>query len=76
MKKQFEGLLDKEMDRKHFLKYTAAAGLMAIGGGMIAQSLAKQFSLVSGRQTTNGAVSYGASTYGGTTKPKTKAVNS
>lgn len=58
-------LLQKEMDRKDFLKHTAAIALFAVGGGVIAQSLTKGIGL--GRQNTPVKTSYGygASAYGG-----------
>ena len=73
MKKQFESLLDKEMDRKNFLKYTAAAGLMTLGGGIIVQSLMKQMRLTSSHQEKKRTISYGTSTYGGT--PQTRSLS-
>lgn len=58
-------LLQKEMDRKDFLKHTAAIALFVVGGGVIAQSLTKGIGL--GRQSTPLKTSsgYGASAYGG-----------
>lgn len=64
MKKQFESLLDKEMDRKNFLKYTAAAGLMTLGGGIIVQSLIKQMKFTNNHQKTKTSMHYGSNTYG------------
>ena len=37
-KEKIQKLLDTKMDRKDFLKYTAATGLMAMGGGVILKS--------------------------------------
>lgn len=70
MKQQITTLLSKEMDRKDFLKYMAAAGVMAMGGGVILQSLGgfDKLGLDAGRQqASNNAQSYGygASVYGG-----------
>lgn len=73
MKQQFTTLLNKEMDRKDFLKYMAAAGVMAMGGGVILQSLGglDKFGLGAGEQAQSGAQNqsiaygYGGSVYGG-----------
>lgn len=69
MKKQFTTLLNKEMDRKDFLKYLATAGFMAMGGGLILQSLGG-LDKVSGNKTVAQAsgFGYGASAYGGQPK--------
>lgn len=58
-------LLQKEMDRKDFLKHTAAIALFVAGGGIIAQSLTKGIGL--GRQGApiKTSYGYGASAYGG-----------
>lgn len=72
MKQHLNTLLSKEMDRKDFLKYMAAAGVMAMGGGVILQSLGglEKLGLASGnsQQQVNAATSargYGSSVYGG-----------
>lgn len=39
MRDQLNALLAKEMDRKAFLKYLAAAGFMVFGGNAIIQSV-------------------------------------
>lgn len=69
MKDQFNSLLNKKMDRKDFLKYFAAAGLMAFGGNAIVQSVIGANKLVSSdNKQKNGktpAQGYGASAYGG-----------
>lgn len=56
-------LLQKPMDRKEFLKHTAAMTLFVAGGGMIAQSLVKGIRLDQGTKSV--AAGYGASAYGG-----------
>lgn len=56
-------LLQKEMDRKDFLKHTAAMALFVVGGGVIAQSLTKGMKL--GQTKAPAAAGYGASAYGG-----------
>ncbi len=70
MKQQLTTLLSKEMDRKDFLKYMAAAGVMAMGGGVILQSLGgfDKLGLGDGQRQANkaaGSYGYGASAYGG-----------
>lgn len=73
MKQQFTTLLNKEMDRKDFLKYMAAAGVMAMGGGVILQSLGglDKLGLGAGKQAQSVpqaqsmAYGYGGSVYGG-----------
>lgn len=70
MKQQLTTLLSKEMDRKDFLKYMAAAGVMAMGGGVILQSLGGLDKLGLGagqqaRQEASQSYGYGASVYGG-----------
>lgn len=66
MKQQIATLLNTEMDRKDFLKYVAAAGFMAVGGGMILQSVGglDKLGLSKGAPATK-SLSYGASAYGG-----------
>lgn len=59
-------LLQKPMDRKEFLKHTAAMTLFVAGGGMIAQSLVKGMKLSQGSgSVTTVAAGYGANVYGG-----------
>lgn len=70
IKKQLATLLDKEMDRKDFLKYIAAAGFMIAGGNVILQSLGglnKLGGQPDKKQSVAKKVSvgYGVSTYGG-----------
>ncbi len=71
MKQQFTTLLNKEMDRKEFLKYLAAAGVMVMGGGVIMQSLGGLDKLGLGdKQQANANTNtygYGSSPYGGRT---------
>lgn len=65
MKDQVATLLKKEMDRKDFLKYLAAAGFMAVGGGMILQSVGGLDKLGAKKQPAAKGLGYGASAYGG-----------
>lgn len=69
MKDQVATLLKKEMDRKDFLKYVAAAGFMAVGGGVILQSVGGFEKLGLGGGAKGGSatrsLSYGSSAYGG-----------
>lgn len=67
IKDQVAVLLNQKMDRKDFLKYVAAAGVMAVGGSMIMQSVAKLDQSSKGKKVSQ-AAGYGASAYGG--KPK------
>ena len=74
MKDQIAKLLNTKVDRKGFLKYTAAAGLMTVGGGMLVKSFGNldklsQGSSPSAPTTTTGAYGYGASAYGGDSMP-------
>lgn len=69
MKQQFSALLDTRMNRKDFLKYMAAASVMAMGGNLILQSLngANRFGLSSSKSNpkVGTGFSYGSSVYGG-----------
>ena len=59
-------LLQKEMDRKDFLKHTAAIALFVVGGGVIAQSLTKGMQLGQAKEkAVASGYGYGASAYGG-----------
>lgn len=58
-------LFQKPMDRKEFLKHTAAMTLFVAGGGMIAQSLVKGMKIGSNSGSVTSAAGYGASVYGG-----------
>lgn len=71
IKNQLNAILDKEMDRKEFLKYSAAAGLMVAGAGAVVQGLAN-LSRQKPQQITNqssavaaSAHGYGGGVYGG-----------
>jgi predicted tellurium resistance membrane protein TerC len=68
VKAKIAQLLDTKMDRKSFLKYTAATGLMAIGGGVILKS-ADHFEKLTGGSSPEVASGYGngygTSAYGG-----------
>lgn len=73
VKAKIAQLLDTKMDRKSFLKYTAATGLMAIGGGVILKS-ADHFEKLTGSSSSPQVASgygngYGTSAYGGQTMP-------
>lgn len=66
MKDQVATLLKKEMDRKDFLKYLAAAGVMAVGGGVILQSVGGLNKLgLNQKASPAKGLGYGASAYGG-----------
>ncbi len=69
MKDQIAKLLNKKMNRKDFLKYTAATGLMAVGGGVLLKSAGHLDKLTNGSSSqqvaSNAPAGYGASTYGG-----------
>jgi hypothetical protein len=58
-------LLQKPMDRKEFLKHTAAMTLFVAGGGMLTQSLVKGMKIGSDSVSVAGPAGYGASVYGG-----------
>lgn len=62
----FNELLQKPMDRKEFLKHTAAMTLFVAGGAVVAQSVAKGANLEQGsRSASSVAAGYGANVYGG-----------
>lgn len=65
MKDQVATLLKKEMDRKDFLKYIAAASVMAVGGGVILQSVGGLDKLGVKKNAAPTSLGYGASAYGG-----------
>lgn len=65
MKDQVATLLKKEMDRKDFLKYIAAASAMAVGGGIILQSVGGLDKLGAKKGATPKNLGYGGSAYGG-----------
>ena len=68
IKDQVSVLLNKKMDRKDFLKYAAAAGMMAVGAGAVVSSIAKLNQTNSSKGQLGQASSnmgYGSSAYGG-----------
>ena len=68
LKAKIAQLLDTKMDRKSILKYTAATGLMAMGGGVLLKSVDHLDKIAGGPSPevasgySNG---YGTSAYGG-----------
>lgn len=64
IKNNFATLLNKEMDRKEFLRYIAAAGIIAAGAGTLLQSLLNIDHSQKSKSNLS-ATGYGASTYGG-----------
>ena len=70
VKEKIAKLLDTKMDRRSFLKYTAATGLMAVGGGILLKSV-DNFDKITGgsssslTELTSSSNVYGASAYGG-----------
>ncbi len=68
MKDQIAQLLNTKMDRKDFLKYAAATGFMAVGGGVILKSVDNLDKITShSPESTTGkrlASGYGVSAYG------------
>ncbi len=67
IKQQLATLLSKEMNRKDFLKYAAAAGFMAVGAGAIVNSIAGLDKAGQKRKVgqVNASLGYGSSAYGG-----------
>ena len=67
IKAQLATLLSKEMDRRDFLKYAAAAGLTAVGAGAIVNSIAGLDKAGQKKKLgqANASLGYGASAYGG-----------
>ncbi len=65
IKDNFATLLSKEMDRKEFLRYIAAAGIIAAGAGTLLQSLLNIDRSQKSKPANLSAAGYGASTYGG-----------
>jgi hypothetical protein len=64
-------ILNKEMDRKEFLRYIAAAGLIVVGAGAIMQSLLNLDRSHKSKSTVSVTPSgYGGGVYGGQSKPK------
>jgi len=58
-------VLNKEMDRKEFLRYVAAAGLVVAGAGTLMQSLLSLDRSSKSKSANSSASGYGVSTYGG-----------
>ncbi len=58
MKHHVATLLDKEMDRKDFLKYMAVAGFMMFGGGAVLRTLG-DFSAVPSQRASKKTTAYG-----------------
>ncbi len=65
LKAKIAQLLDTKMDRKDFLKYIAAASVMAVGGGIILQSVGGLDKLGAKKGATPKNLGYGGSAYGG-----------
>ena len=68
VKAKIAQLLDTKMDRKSFLKYTAATGLMAMGGGVLLKSVDHLDKIAGGPspEVASGyGNGYGTSAYGG-----------
>ncbi len=67
IKQQLATLLSKEMNRKDFLKYAAAAGFMVVGAGAIVNSIAGLDKADQKKKVsqTNASLGYGSSAYGG-----------
>ncbi|MEO5948997.1 MAG: hypothetical protein ABIP74_01210 [Candidatus Saccharimonas sp.] len=65
IKENFTAILNKEMDRKEFLRYIAAAGLVVAGAGTLMQSLLNLDRSHKAQPTNLSASGYGASSYGG-----------
>lgn len=66
---QMQDFANKQMDRKEFLRHTAAIALFVVGGGMIAQSLLRLQGNTRRPQAAEpqpSQLAYGGSAYGGT----------
>ena len=63
-KQNIAKLLDKEMDRKDFLKHVGIAAVAMTGAGAILKTLSQQPT----SRTANQAYGYGGSVYGGAVK--------
>ena len=74
-KEKIQKLLDTKMDRKDFLKYTAVTGLMAMGGGILTNSVDQLDNILNKTSPTSTKQSpaYGSSAYGGQVSPANKA---
>ena len=62
---QVSDLLDKEMDRKEFLKHVGIASLVVLGAGTIIRSLEGVFGASGSSKGMALGDTYGASVYGG-----------
>ena len=69
IKKQINQLLQKEMDRKDFLKHVGVAAIAVVGVPAVLKTLG-QFGGGSSNQQ-GSSVGYGASAYGGAAAPRT-----
>lgn len=65
IKENFATILSKEMDRKEFLRYVAAAGLVVAGAGTLMQSLLSLDRSRSAKPSNLSATGYGGGAYGG-----------
>jgi len=65
IKENFTAILNKEMDRKEFLRYVAAAGLVVAGAGTLMQSLLNLDRSNKSKPANLSASGYGTSAYGG-----------
>ena len=67
---QVQDLTEKPMDRKEFLKHTAAIAMFVAGGGMIVQSVLKGLKFGQNENQNqnqqSASMGYGSSAYGGT----------
>lgn len=67
---QITHLLNKQMDRRDFLRHLAVGALMVVGGGVIAKSLGLPEKLGFGQeQPSTMTFGYGSSAYGGSSRP-------
>ena len=67
IKAQLGQLLEKEMDRKDFLRHVGVAAAVSVGIPAILGALGR---LQTGSQQPNRQVGYGSSAYGGNQPPK------
>lgn len=68
MQLNLDGILQKEMDRKDFLKHVAVGAVAATGVGTLIKAFAPQAGVNFGQQTgsiQNQVYGYGGSVYGG-----------
>ena len=70
MKDQFAALLEKEMDRKEFMRFIGVGAMLLLGGGVIMNTLGNLNlgSGVTGKKSKSAGTGYGygSSAYGGT----------